>query len=150
MKVLKFTLLSVFDSTPVDALVSQLVIGAKKWHKTVLQSTVPRQLMGALLLLESGIREDVLADWYKFSYTYKYQAFKKKGGSAGKRLSVDGAATLMANATSALVMSRLLALDEAINYKFSGGKGRGGKRSSSGGSGRSTKRSKKTTAKHSL
>ena len=150
MKVLKFTLLSVFDSTPVDALVSQLVIGAKKWHKTVLQSTVPRQLMGALLLLESGIREDVLADWYKFSYTYKYQAFKKKGGSAGKSLSVDGAATLMANATSALVMSRLLALDEAINYKFSGGKGRGGKRSSSGGSGRSTKRSKKTTAKHSL
>ena len=83
------------------------------------------------------------------NYTYKYQTFKKKGGNSGKTLSIDGAATLMANATSALVMSRLLALDEAINYKFVNEK-RSGKRAAGDSVGRSSKKSKKVTAKHSL
>ena len=77
--------------------------------------------MGALLILESSIREDAVEDWYKEYYAYDFTPSKKKKDTVApmkKPLKLDAVATVMADATDALVMSRLLAFDEGINFKF--------------------------------
>ena len=121
LKIIKYSLLSLYDNIPKDAILPQLSNYSSKWQKTVLSATIARQLMGALLILESSIREDAVEDWYKEYYAYDFTPSKKKKDTVApmkKPLKLDAVATVMADATDALVMSRLLAFDEGINFKF--------------------------------
>ena len=122
--VVKYIIISVGKSIPSHGMKSSWVLLFAAWHRMVREAHDARQLMGTVLLLESFIKFDALTLWWKKCYIASYKKVRKL--SVTDRLpSLHGAATLMANPTLALVVSRILVLDEAIDYKFKKKKRRG-------------------------
>merc|ERR1711871_927291 len=113
-------------SIPPTAMKNNWALLKTAWHNRVRDAYDTRELMAAELLLESYIKFDALRSWWKKYYIASYSKVRKQ--SVIDRLPrIHGAATLMANPTLPLLVSRLLVLDQGIDYETKVKKKRGRK-----------------------
>ena len=113
----KYVLGSIGKSIPPHAMKANWFVLKNIWHNRVNDACDTRELMAAELVLESYIKFEALQLWWKKFYIACYEKVRKISG-ANRFPSIHGAATLMANPTLPILMSRILALDKGIDYEI--------------------------------